>query len=151
VDNRNSFKVVTPGRGADVDSWPRGIGAITLFVEDLDAAKKFYRDVFGLPVAFENDDSAAFNFGNTIINLLKTRAARELVEPATVAGPEAGARLQFTIEVDDVDAMVRGAGHARSGATERPDGSALGSANRQLPRSWRPQLGDRPVVDDRVG
>jgi len=46
-----------------------------------------------------------FNFGNTLINLLKATEARELIEPAAVAAPEAGSRLQFTIEVDDVDAM----------------------------------------------
>ena len=86
-------------------SWPRSIGAITLFVEDLETTKQFYLEVFGLPVAFEDDDSAVFNFGNTLVNLLRTTAARELIEPATVASPEAGARLQFTIEVDDVDAM----------------------------------------------
>src|SRR5213594_782051 len=97
--------VATPGIGAGVSSWPRGIGAITLFVEDLEAAKRFYREVFGLPVTFEDDDSAVFDFGNTIINLLRTRAARELIEPAAVASREAGARHQFTVEVDDVDAM----------------------------------------------
>jgi len=88
-----------------MDSWPKGVAAVTLFVEDLDAAKQFYRDVFGLPVAFEDDDSAVFNFGNTLVNLLKTTAARELIEPALVAGRESGSRLQFTIAVDDVDAM----------------------------------------------
>ncbi len=86
-------------------SWPSGIGAITLFVEDLDAAKRFYREVFGLPVKFEDDDSAVFDFGNTQVNLLKTSAASELVEPAAVASREAGSRLVFTLEVDDVDAM----------------------------------------------
>ena len=96
---------MNPAKGDEVDSWLKGIGAITLFAEDLDAAKKFYREVFGLPVAFEDSDSAVFNFGNTIINLLKASAARELIEPAAVASREAGARLQFTIEVDDVDAM----------------------------------------------
>ncbi len=85
--------------------WPRGIGAITLFVEDLQAAKRFYRDVFGLPVAFEDDDSTVFNFGNTIVNLLTESAARELIEPAAVAGSAAGSRVQLTIEVDDVDSM----------------------------------------------
>ena len=82
-----------------------GIRAITLFVEDVEAAKQFYREIFGLPVAFEDDDSAVFDFGNTIINLLKTSAARELIEPAVVAPGEAGACLQLTIEVDDLDAM----------------------------------------------
>jgi len=97
--------VVTPGGGAEVGSWPRGIGAITLFVEDLEAAKQFYREVFGLPVAFEDDDSVVFNFGNTIVNLLKATAARELIEPAALASRGAGASFQLTIEVDDVDAL----------------------------------------------
>ena len=55
-------------------------------------------------MAFEDDDSAAFDFGNTLINLLKVAAARELIEPAAVARRDAGSRLQFTIQVDDVDA-----------------------------------------------
>ncbi len=75
--------------------WPKGISAITLFVEDLDATKAFYKEVFGLPVKFEDPDSAVFGFGNTLINLLKTSAAPELIEPAAVASPEAGARFQL--------------------------------------------------------
>jgi lactoylglutathione lyase len=86
-------------------SWPGPISAITLFVEDLDAAKKFYREVFGLPVAFEDSASAVFKFKNTLINLLRSTAAHDLIEPARVGSHEAGARLQLTIEVDDVDAM----------------------------------------------
>ena len=85
-------------------SWPTGISAITLFVEDLDATKQFYREVFGLPVHFEDEDSAVFKFETTLINLLRTTAARELIAPAGVADPEAGSRLQLTIEVEDVDA-----------------------------------------------
>lgn len=96
--------MVSPGRGADVRSWPKGIGAITLFVEDVEAAKRFYREVFGLPVAFEDDNSAVFDFGNTLINLLKATAAPELIAPVAVAPREAGSRLQLTIHVDDVDA-----------------------------------------------
>ena len=46
-----------------------------------------------------------FKFANTLINLLRTTAARELIEPAPVAPPEAGTRMQFTLDVDDVDAM----------------------------------------------
>jgi catechol 2,3-dioxygenase-like lactoylglutathione lyase family enzyme len=86
-------------------SWPGPISAITLFVEDLDAAKKFYREVFGLPVAFEDSESAVFKFSNTLINLLRSTAAHGLIAPAEVGSREAGARLQLTIEVDDVDAM----------------------------------------------
>ena len=87
-----------------MSSWPKGIYAITLFVEDLEAAKRFYREVFGLSVKFEDDDPVVFNFGSTDVNLLKTTAAPELIEPAIVATRDAGARMQFTIEVDDVDA-----------------------------------------------
>jgi catechol 2,3-dioxygenase-like lactoylglutathione lyase family enzyme len=85
-------------------SWPKGVAAITLFVEDIDAARRFYRDVFGVEVLVEDDDSTAFRFGNTIVNLLRASAADELVAPAAVGGPESGARLVFTIDVDDVDA-----------------------------------------------
>ncbi|MBA3275342.1 MAG: VOC family protein [Chloroflexia bacterium] len=88
-----------------VGSWPNGISAITLFVEDLEAAKQFYQEVFGLTVVFEDDASTVFDFGNTIVNLLKVTAARELIEPAVPATREAGSRLQLTITVDDVDAM----------------------------------------------
>jgi catechol 2,3-dioxygenase-like lactoylglutathione lyase family enzyme len=85
--------------------WPQGIFAITLFVEDLEATKQFYQTVFGLPVAFEDPNSAVFNYGNTLINLLKITEAPELIEPATVASLEAGSRMVFTIQVEDVDAM----------------------------------------------
>jgi catechol 2,3-dioxygenase-like lactoylglutathione lyase family enzyme len=88
-----------------MSSWPKGISTITLFVEDLEATKAFYREVFGLPVAFEDDDSAVFKFSNMLVNLLKATAAPELIEPAAVAPPESGSRFQFTIDVEDVDAM----------------------------------------------
>ncbi|MGH3407064.1 MAG: VOC family protein [Streptosporangiaceae bacterium] len=83
----------------------KSIGAITLFVEDLDRAKAFYQEVFGLPVVFTDDNSAIFKFDGTIINLLRTTEAHGLIEPAAVAGPEAGSRFQFSIWVDDVDAI----------------------------------------------
>src|ERR1700704_161228 len=92
-------------RDAESGSWVRGISAITLFVDDLETAKQFYSDAFGLPLIFEDPNSAVFNFGNTLINLLKTTEARELIAPAAVASREAGSRVQFTIEVADVDAM----------------------------------------------
>jgi catechol 2,3-dioxygenase-like lactoylglutathione lyase family enzyme len=99
------FTVVRRKGGQKMGSWPSGIGAITLFVEDLEATKRFYGEVFGLPVLFEDDNSAVFKFENTLINLLKTTAAVELIEPATVASRDAGVRAQFTLGVDDVDAM----------------------------------------------
>ena len=87
--------------------WPKGIFAITIFVEDLQAAKQFYLRVFGLPVDNEDDNSAVFKFGDLLINLLKTTAAGELVKPAKVARREDGSRFVFTIHVEDVDAMCK--------------------------------------------
>jgi catechol 2,3-dioxygenase-like lactoylglutathione lyase family enzyme len=109
----------TLDRGAEVGSWPSGVGAITLFVEDLEAATQFYGEVFGLPVAFEDDDSAVFNFGNTLVNLLRATAAGELIEPAAVASREVGSRLQLTIEVDNV--VSRGV-ELLNGPMDRPWG-----------------------------
>jgi catechol 2,3-dioxygenase-like lactoylglutathione lyase family enzyme len=96
-------------------SWPSGISAITLFVEDLAATKQFYQEVFGLPVHYEDEASSVFNFGNAVINLLKVEEAPVLIAPAPVAPPDAGSRFQFTIGVDDVDAMC--AELARRGVT----------------------------------
>ncbi|MEV0641050.1 VOC family protein [Streptomyces sp. NPDC050619] len=59
----------------------------------------------GLAAVFEDADSVVFDFGNTFVNLLKSSQASELVEPSKVAEPEAGARFQITIEVEDVDAV----------------------------------------------
>jgi catechol 2,3-dioxygenase-like lactoylglutathione lyase family enzyme len=91
--------------GAEQTTWPGAIAAITLFVEDLEAAKRFYEEVFQLPVWFEDDNSTVFKFGETLINLLRTSEAPGLVEPASVATADAGVRFQFTLGVDDVDAM----------------------------------------------
>lgn len=88
-----------------MSSWPGAISAITLFVEDLEAAKRFYQDVFDTELKFEDEASAVFGFGDTLVNLLRTSAAEELIGPAVVAPREAGSRLQFTLDVDDVDAM----------------------------------------------
>ena len=85
-------------------SWSsRSVDYITLFVDDLDRSKTFYRDVFGLPLLFEDENSAVFRFANTGINLLRSKAAEDLIRPGAVARQDAGARLVFTIDVDDVD------------------------------------------------
>ena len=113
-------------------AWPGRIAAITLFVEDLAAAKRFYGDVFQLPVLFEDASSAVFKFGETLVNLLDASEAPELVAPVAVASPDAGARFQFTLGVDDVDAVVeelkRRGVEVLNGPMDRP-----GNPYRQLP------------------
>ena len=107
-------------------AWPGGIAAITLFVEDLTSAKSFYEAVFGLPVAYEDENSAVFKFGETLINLLHVSEAPGLVAPATVAPPEAGVRYQFTLAVEDVDRIcdeLKGRGvELLNGPIDRPWG-----------------------------
>lgn len=111
-----------------MSDWPGEIFAITLFVEDLEATKQFYRGVFGAPLVHEDDTSAAFKFPNTIVNLLVASEAPELIGPATVAPHDAGSRLQLTIQVDDVDATC--AELARRGVT---------LLNGPIDRPWGPR------------
>jgi catechol 2,3-dioxygenase-like lactoylglutathione lyase family enzyme len=88
-----------------VNATLESVGAITLFVEDPRRSQSFYEEVFALPVIWEDEDSAVFRFENTLVNLLKMSAARELIEPASVASREAGSRFQLTVWVDDADAV----------------------------------------------
>ena len=81
------------------------VGAITLFVDDPQRSKSFYQGVFDVPMIYEDDDAAAFQFENTIVNLLRIPAARDLIEPGSVANLDAGSRFQLTVWVDDADAV----------------------------------------------
>jgi len=93
-----------------VNGWSeqdKKIAAITLFVENLAAAKRFYVEVFDLPLHFEDENSAVFRFGETLINLLDIGQADDLIKPAAVARRDAGSRFQFTMAVDDLDAVCR--------------------------------------------
>ena len=85
--------------------WANAIKAITLVVDDLEAAKGFYLRVFELPVIFEDATSCVFAFGGTVVNLLSGSAAPELFDPAPVPAAEAGSRVVLTIEVADVDTV----------------------------------------------
>ena len=75
----------------------KNVGAITLFVEDLPAARSFYERVFGRTAAFGDDSSAGFKFDNIIVNLVTTRAAVKVIAPVAVASPGAGSRFLLTI------------------------------------------------------
>jgi catechol 2,3-dioxygenase-like lactoylglutathione lyase family enzyme len=107
-------------------TWPGGIAAITLFVDDLEEAKRFYCEVFRLPVVFEDENSAVFGFGETLINLLAVSEAPGLVGPAPVALRDGGVRFQFTLGVEDVDAVAEELGRRGvellNGPVDRPWG-----------------------------
>jgi catechol 2,3-dioxygenase-like lactoylglutathione lyase family enzyme len=123
-----------------MDSWKGSIGAITLFVEDLEATRRFYRDVFDLPLHYEDDSSAVFRFGDTLVNLLKVDAAHELIEPARVGGPSGGSRTQFTLQVDDVDVawaeLERRGAKLLNGPMDRPWGIRTASFQDPAGHIW---------------
>jgi lactoylglutathione lyase len=83
---------------------PNSLGAITMFIEDVSRAKAFYESVFGAPAIYEDDDAVAFEFENTVVNLLREAAAHELIDPATVGDRTAPSRFQLTVWVEDTDA-----------------------------------------------
>ena len=91
------------GRDSVMKAWVQGINAITLFVEDVQAAKLFYRKVFHMEEIFEDRDSTVFKFGDLLVNLLYSRAADELIHPAKVGNSMDGSHFVITIRVDDVD------------------------------------------------
>lgn len=62
-----------------MDQWPGSISAITVFVEDLPTVRRFSGEVFGLPVVFEDADSTVFRFDNTLVDLLATNGAVDLI------------------------------------------------------------------------
>jgi catechol 2,3-dioxygenase-like lactoylglutathione lyase family enzyme len=101
------------------------ISAISLFVEDLPAARAFYLDVFGVPVEYEDDNCTVVKFDNVLINLLQIAHAPQIVAPAAVAPREAGSRFQLSIWVADVQAVyerLQQRGIALNGPLDRPWG-----------------------------
>lgn len=76
---------------------------VTLFVEDVAAARAFYVEVLGTEVVFGDEGSCVVKLSNLMINLLRVDNAPTLVEPAEVGGPTAGARALYTIRVDNAD------------------------------------------------
>ncbi|MGG3505199.1 VOC family protein [Paenibacillus lautus] len=81
------------------------VDVITLFVEDLQRVRAFYQEVFRCSTTYEDEVSSVFDFGNMSINLLNVSEAYGLIHPGTVASRESGSRFQFTIRVEDVDAI----------------------------------------------
>jgi lactoylglutathione lyase len=81
------------------------IEVITLFVEDLPKAIRFYKDVFGLETLYQDDVCEVMKLGGLAINVLKSGNAPELVSPGPIASPGAGSRMIFTIKVKDANSV----------------------------------------------
>jgi catechol 2,3-dioxygenase-like lactoylglutathione lyase family enzyme len=84
--------------------WEKQIGAINLIVGDLKRSSAFYRDVFGLPLKHEDEDTAIFQFNDTYV-FLQRRPAHEDGPAGEVLDLAETGVGQFAIIVDDVDAV----------------------------------------------
>jgi lactoylglutathione lyase len=82
----------------------RKVDVVNVFAEDLAATKRFYQQILSLPLAFEDETTAVYKLENMMICLTGAPKAAELITPAPVASPEAGARFTLAMFVDDVDA-----------------------------------------------
>jgi catechol 2,3-dioxygenase-like lactoylglutathione lyase family enzyme len=116
------------------------VGALSLFVEDVQAAKSFYQEVFGVSAVFEDDTSACMKFDRLLVNLVDASTAHELVEPGVVASREAGSRFQLSIFVPDVDAVCgeleRRGVELLTGPVDRPWGMRTATFTDPAGHSW---------------
>ncbi len=84
--------------------WEKQISAINLLVGDLERSTAFYREVFGLPLQHEDDETAMFRFKETYVFL--QRGSDRPDEPSSeilrLAQNGVG---QLVIIVPDVDAV----------------------------------------------
>lgn len=82
------------------------IDVAVLFTADLGRAKAFYRDTLGLPVQFEDEESAFFGLETASLMVLSRPGAQDLLSSEAVeARHPAGATSQLVSFVDDVDAV----------------------------------------------
>ena len=84
---------------------PNQIEVITLFVEDIAAARAFYSAVFAPQIVYEDAVSAVLGLEGTMVNLLALSQAPGLVAPRQPGSREDGPRMLLTVRVDDVDAV----------------------------------------------
>jgi lactoylglutathione lyase len=81
------------------------VGAIILFVGDLQRSKAFYHDVLGLEVQFEDANSVGFKIEGTAFIVLQVDRARVQLQGEPTATPSAGATAFLATFTDDVDAL----------------------------------------------
>lgn len=84
--------------------WKKQIGAVNLIVGDLERAKAFYRDVFGLEVQHEDEESAMFRFADTYLFLQRGASHQDGASGDALSLAQNGVG-QFVIFADDVDAV----------------------------------------------
>jgi lactoylglutathione lyase len=81
------------------------IGAVILFVGDLDRSKGFYQDKLGMSVQFEDDASAGFAMDGAHFIVLEVDRAKEQLQGEPTSTPASGATAFLTTFTDDVDGL----------------------------------------------
>ena len=88
-----------------MDAAIKDVGAIILFVEDLQKSRVFYHEVLGLDVEFEDDQSVGFKIEGLAFIVLQVDRARVQLQGEPTATPRAGATAFLTAFTEDVDAL----------------------------------------------
>jgi lactoylglutathione lyase len=81
------------------------VGAVILFVEDLERSKAFYHDMLGLGVDFEDSDSVGFKIDRLYFIVLQVDRARTQLQGEPTTTPRSGATAFLTTFTDKVDAV----------------------------------------------
>jgi len=109
-----------------VDAAIKNVGAIIVFVADLQKSKVFYHEVLGLDVEFEDDQSVGFKIEGLAFIVLQVDRARVQLHGAPTATPRAGATAFLTTFTEDIDALhanlVERSIHFFQGPTDQPWG-----------------------------
>jgi catechol 2,3-dioxygenase-like lactoylglutathione lyase family enzyme len=90
--------------GVEMAEWEKQIAAINLIVGDLERGKSFYREVFGLTLQHEDEETAMFRFEETYVFLQRGQADRDGPSDEVLRLAQDGVG-QFAIIVGDVDAV----------------------------------------------
>jgi catechol 2,3-dioxygenase-like lactoylglutathione lyase family enzyme len=89
--------------GDGMTEWEREIGAMTLYVPDLDRAQEFYQDAFGLQARTMDESTVMVRFKNMYVFLHRAATAQD---PQPEIHEEALKGVgQFAIIVADADAV----------------------------------------------
>ena len=83
----------------------KDVGAIILFVADLQQSRIFYHEVLGLDVQFEDAESVGFKIEGLAFIVLQVDRARVQLQGQPTATPSAGATAFLTTFTGDVDAL----------------------------------------------
>lgn len=80
------------------------VETVTLFVKNLEEAKRFYAEIFEVDSVYEDEVCWVFVLHGLTVNLLQASEAAELVEPLEPGSVNSGPRMLLTSRVVDVDA-----------------------------------------------